>query len=147
MSFLKQKVKLASTSSFRLVASLLVYMCVFFLFLRVYPLESIGGNKKYQISGSESSKQRRHGGRVGTGIQGESPKSGGFHQILRLSTLRTDGPSGEQTFLSLNNTNCKVTNTYLGFPRVTNSQGPLILPCFICFYFCFSYYIHNGRKC
>ena len=74
MSFLKQKVKLASTSSFRLVASLLVYMCVFFLFLMVYPLESIGGNKKYQISGSESSKQRRHGGRVGTGIQGEKSK-------------------------------------------------------------------------
>lgn len=49
-------------------------VCVFFLFLGVYPLESIRGNKKYQISGSESSKQRRHGGRVGTGIQGEKSK-------------------------------------------------------------------------
>ena len=52
--------------------------CVFFLFLRVYPRESIGGNKKYQIPGSESSKQSPHGGRVRTGIQGEKPKIRGI---------------------------------------------------------------------
>lgn len=77
MHFLKQK-ELASATSFSLVGSLLLFCMFFLLFLKVYPLVSVGGNKKYQMSASQPSKQMPQG-----------PEKGQSHCILR----RRDSPT------------------------------------------------------